>query len=81
MNARERGRRLPLWFKLALSFVAGLLVLDWFGIEVLLEIQVGGESIIASLFRIETYFVPLGLLLAWFVAAWIRDRLSRSGHD
>ncbi len=75
------GIRLPLWFKLALAFVASLVVLDAIGIEVLLEIQIDGESFVASLFRIETYFVPLGLLLAWFVAAWIRAWISGSRHD
>ncbi len=81
MSAREHRWRLPQWFRLALLFVAGLLVLDWFGIEVLLEFQVDGEPFVASLFRIETYFLPLGLLLAWIVGAWIRDRLSRTKHD
>lgn len=72
---------LPLWFKLCLLFVVGLITLDWLGIEVRLEIHIGAEPIVASLFRIETYFVPLGLLLAWFVFAWLRAWLSRSRHD
>ena len=76
-----RDFRLPLWFKLTLTFVAGLVVLDGIGIEILLEIQIDGESFVASLFRIETYYVPLGLMLAWFVAAWIRAWLSGSRHD
>ena len=81
MNRRRQLWQLPLWFRLALLLVAGLVVLDWFGIEIRLEIQVDGEPFVASLFQIETWFVPLGLLLAWFVAAWIRDRLGGSKHD
>ena len=81
MTARDSRWRLPLWFRLALLFVAGLAALHWFGIDVRLEVQVDGKPFVASLLRIETYYVPLGLLLAYFVGAWIRDRLSRSRHD
>lgn len=73
--------RLPLWFRLCLLFVGALIALEWLGIEVRLEIQVDGEPIVASLFSIETYFVPLGLLLAYFVGTWLRDWLLRSRHD
>jgi len=62
---------LPGWFKIAVIILTALIMLKVLGLEVFIEIDYGDEPLIAGLTEAETYFIPLGLLLVYFVVAWL----------
>ncbi len=63
----------PPWFKVCVVILFLLLILKTLGIQIFVEINFDGKPFITSLTEIETYYIPLGLLLVYFVAAWIWD--------
>lgn len=59
------------WIKICVAVLLVLVVAKFLGVQVFVEIELGDEPILAALTDIETYYLPLGLLLVFFLAAWI----------
>ena len=62
---------LPVWFVFCATALVVLIVLKSLQLQVFLEIQLDGIPYLTELTEIETYFIPLGLLLAYIIWNWI----------
>ena len=69
---------MPAWFKVCVVILFFLIVLKTMGLQILVEIDSDGKPFITALTDIEAYYIPLGLLLVYFVATWIWDRFLNS---
>ena len=69
---------LPTWFKMCAGLLLVLVLLKFFGLQVFIEFQFDGKPVLAALSEIETYYIPLGLLLVYFLLAWIWQTLFGS---
>ncbi len=69
---------IPAWFKVCVVILFILIVLKIMGLQILVEIDFDGKPIITALTDIETYFIPLGLLLVYFVATGIWGKIFNS---
>ncbi len=67
------SKGLPTWFKLSVLVLIGLITLKTLGLQVFVEIDYDGESFLTALTEIETYYIPLGLLLLYFLTSWLWD--------
>ena len=65
--------RITTWVKICVAILVVLIVLKWLGLQVFVRLDFDDEPILAALTEIETYYIPLGLLLVYLVAAWIWD--------
>ena len=63
---------LPLWFRLAVPVLLLLVFLKVHDLEVVLEIDYEEQAFVAALTDIQTYYVPLVLLLLYLLlsAVW-----------
>ncbi len=75
------SNRIIAWFKVCVVILIGLIVLKYIGLQVFVRIDFDDESILAALTEIETYYLPLGLLLVCFVAAWVWGLFFGSKDD
>lgn len=69
---------IPAWFKVCVVILFILIVLKTIGLQILVEVSFDGKPFITALTDIEAYYIPLGLLLVYFVATWIWDRFFNS---
>ncbi|MCP4335792.1 MAG: hypothetical protein GY785_24350 [Gammaproteobacteria bacterium] len=59
------------WVKVCVVILMGLITLRFVGLQIFFRIDYDDEPIITALSEIETYYLPLALLLVCFVAAGI----------
>lgn len=74
----DKKKWIPTWFKVCVVVLIIIVILKTLGLQVFVEIDYDEKPFLTSLTEIETYFIPLGLLLVYFVAAWIWDTFIRS---
>lgn len=74
-------RRLQVWFKIFSILLLALIVARLFGLQIFVEIEFDGEPIQAALTSIETYLIPLGLVLVYFLLAWAWHRFFGSDRS
>jgi hypothetical protein len=65
--------RITTWVKICVAILVVLIVLKWLGLQVFVRLDFNDGPILAALTEIETYYLPLGLLLIYLVAAWFWD--------
>ncbi|MEM7561969.1 MAG: hypothetical protein AAF353_02845 [Pseudomonadota bacterium] len=68
---------LPLWFRIAVPILLLLVILKLYDLQVVVEIDYEEKAFVAALTDIETYYLPLALLLAYFLLAAICKWLFR----
>jgi len=87
---REQRRRhsppggwMPGWFKACLVVLAVLILLRILQLQVFIEVSLDGIPYLTGLTELETYLIPLGLLLLYILGSWIWKRVfgSRDMHD
>ncbi len=76
-GARNAGF-LPTWFKLCAAVLVVLVTLKALQLQVFIEVSLDGIPYLAALTEVETYFIPLGLLLIYILASWIWNRFFGS---
>lgn len=69
---------LPAWFRVCAAVLVVLAVLKALQLEIVLEIQFDGIPYLTALTEIETYFVPLGILLVYILWNWLWSRVFGS---
>ncbi len=69
---------LPTWFKVCAAVLIVLIVFKSLQLQVFLEIQLDGIPYLTALTEIETYFIPLGLLLLYILWNWIWSKFFGS---
>ena len=65
--------RITTWVKICAAILAALIVLKWLDLQVFVRLDFDDEPVFAALTEIETYYIPLGLLLVYLVIAWLWD--------
>ena len=73
-GGRGQKPRLPRWFKICVLILALLAVFRILQLQVFVEITYEGRPFLAALTELETYLVPLGLLLLYILLSWVWDR-------
>ena len=68
---RDTGKWIATWVKICVAVWIVLVIARALGVQVFVEIELGDEPILTALTEIETYYLPLGLLLVGIVAAWV----------
>lgn len=78
-----QGGWMPGWFKACLVVLAVLILLKVLQLQVFVEISIAGIPYLTGLTELETYSIPLGLLLLYILGSWIWKRVfpSRDMHD
>ncbi len=61
---------LPGWFKACLVALVVLIILKVLQLQVFIEISHDGVPLVTGLTDIETYLIPLGLLLVYILWSW-----------
>ena len=69
---------LPVWFKVCAAVLFVLVLVKSLQLQVFLEIQFDGIPHLTALTEIETWFIPLGLLLLYILWNWLWSRLFGS---
>ena len=69
---------LPTWFKVCAAVLVVLIVLKALRLEVFIEIQFDGIPYLTALTAIETWFIPLGLLLIYILGNWLWSKFFDS---
>ena len=80
-NKNSRRRLAPwiqTWFKILTVVLIALILARIFKLQVFVEIEFDGEPITTALTSIETYYLPLGLVLLLFILAWAWHRFFGS---
>ena len=72
---------LPAWFKFSVAILIGLIVLKTLGLQVFVQVDYEGNAFLTALTEIETYYIPLGLLLVYFLFSWIWGQLFGSNDN
>jgi len=73
--------RITIWVKICVAILVVLIVLKWLGLQIFVRLDFDEEPVLAALTEIETYYIPLGLLLIYLVAAWLWDLLIGPKDD
>ena len=73
-----KTKLLPTWFKLCALVLVVLIMLKVLQLQVFIEISFDGIPYLTPLTEIETYFIPLGLLLIYILWNWVWSRFFRS---
>ena len=68
----------PTWFKVSAAVLVMLIVLKALRLEVFIEIQFDGIPYLTALTEIETWYIPLGLLLVYFLWNWLWSKFFDS---
>jgi len=63
--------RFTSWVKICVFVLVVLIGLKLLGVQIFIEVNFGDKTILAALTEIETYYIPLGLLLVFLVVAWL----------
>lgn len=61
---------LPGWFRTCLVALVVLIILKVLQLQVFIEISHDGVPFVTGLTDIETYLIPLGLLLVYILSSW-----------
>jgi hypothetical protein len=61
------------WVKICVFILVVLIGLKLLGLQIFVRIDFDDKPVLAALTEIETYYLPLGLLLVYMVAAWLWD--------
>ncbi len=69
------------WFKICVGILLFLIALKFLRLQVIVRVDYDDEPILAALSEIETYYLPLGLLLGYFLATWLWDLFFSPGKD
>ena len=77
-NSLRNSKWLPAWFKLSVIILIGLIILKAIGLQIFVQIDYDGNAFLTALTEIETYYIPLGLLLVYFLFSWIWDQFFGS---
>ena len=83
-NNKSPGKRrhwLASWLKICAALLIALILLRAAGLEILLEIELGDEPLLARLNELETWLLPLGLVFLYLLLAWLWDRWFGSRED
>jgi hypothetical protein len=70
-DSRASSKWLPAWFKLSVGILIGLIILKALDLQVFVQIDYDGNAFLTALTEIETYYLPLGLLLVYFLLSWV----------
>jgi hypothetical protein len=73
--ARKTRKWLPIWFKLAVLVLIGLIVSKTLGLQVFVEVTYDGIPFLAALTDVRIYLVPLLLILIYILSVWIWKKL------
>lgn len=65
--------RIMAWVKICVFILVVLIGLKLLGLQIFVRIDFDDKPVLAALTEIETYYLPLGLLLVYMVAAWLWD--------
>ena len=80
-SRKPRWQWLTHWLKICVALLAALILLRAIGLEIQLEIELGEEPLLASLNELETWILPLGLVLIYLLLAWLWERFFGSRED
>ncbi len=69
------------WFKICAGVLIALILLRAAGLEILVEVELDDEPLLAKLTELETWLLPLGLVFVYLLLAWLWDRLFGSRGD
>ncbi len=71
-SKNETAGWLPLWFKIAVPILLLLVFLKFYDLQVVVEVDYEEKAFVAALTGLETYYLPLALLLLYFLitAIW-----------
>jgi len=61
------------WVKICVFILVALIGLKLLGLQIFVRIDFDDKPVHAALTEIETYYLPLGLMLVYLVAAWLWD--------
>jgi len=67
--------RITTWVKICVFILVVLIGLKLLGVQIFVRIDFDDKPMLAALTEIETYYLPLGLLLLYLLGAWIWERL------
>ena len=85
MPARQPGNSqrhwLVSWLRICAAILVTLILLRAAGLEILVEIELGDEPLLAKLTELETWLLPLGLVFVYLLLAWLWDRFAGSRED
>ena len=68
-HPRIAGNWLTRWLRIFVFLLVVLIGLKVFGVEIIVQVDYDGNAFLAALTEIETYYLPLGVLLVYFVLA------------
>ena len=71
----KTGKRLPVWFKLAVIVLIGLIISKVLGLQVFVEVTFDGIPFLAALTDARIYLIPLLLILIYILSVWIWKKL------
>ena len=81
-KTRQGGKPLlPAWFKICALVLIVLVVMKLSELQVFIQFELDGIPYRAGLTEIETYYVPLGLVLVYIILSWVWNRLFGAGND
>ena len=66
--------QITIWVKICVFILVVLIGFKLLGLQIFIKFEFGDKSILAALTEIETYYIPLGLLLTYMMIAWLWDR-------
>lgn len=69
------------WLKICAAILVALILLRAAGLEILVEIELGGDPLLATLTELETWLWPLGILFVYLLLARLWDRWFGSHQD
>ena len=65
----------PVWFRISVFILLILITVKILGLQVFIEVSFEGKPFLAALTEIETYIVPLLLLLLYILSVWIWKKI------